>query len=242
MWSSGTPSPSGSVSRTRKVLWSRNLDKQGNDVALALVHTPDRIAVLRCVAYMPLLHQSMHHLEAVYLGCDDHTRPLLLDHSKRLHCQADLLAALWAQLPCWGHGDRSDRDRPGFPWEDLFPRKGQIARNQASQGTHTVSICAVYTCSDREAVPMSLRASPASATAPRKRLEEVLDVGARYNKKKPYRLASKFDTVADLGSDVIVVRDDIPLADQQRLADILRRVMRGEKITDEELDFLNTLG
>ena len=104
---------------------------------------------------------------------------------------------------------------------------------------------------------MSLRPRSTPTAQPPKtgRLNEVLAVGAS-RRNTPYRLLSTLGAktagvgqtvyvdvvVPQLGSDIIVVRDDLSEEDQKRLADILRRVMSGYAIEDEELKFLNTLG
>ena len=63
------------------------------------------------------------------------------------------------------------------------------------------------------------------------------------------RVATAFGTRSDvdviipqLGSSVVVVRDDVSDEDRVRLSEILNRVRRGESLSDDDLAFLYTLG
>lgn len=101
---------------------------------------------------------------------------------------------------------------------------------------------------------MSLRPTPGVPTPrPRAgRLQQVLEIGARNSTRRPYRLASTAPAIGktvyvdviipQLGSSVVVVRDDISEEDRARLSEILNRVGRGESLSDDDLAFLYTLG
>lgn len=110
---------------------------------------------------------------------------------------------------------------------------------------------------DRVRILLKMSLRPAlgatSAHANIGRLQKVLEIGAHHHhhKIKPYRLASvnvSFGktvyvdvVIPQLGSNVIIVRDDLTPSDRARLSDILNRVAAGERLSTEELAFLYTL-